>query len=228
MRSLLKSLFVCAIMLSVVCVVAQCFNPDLNNGVVLTCEGTCPEGFVCQDGKCRANPAGDAAAAVGDQGDASPGDLAEYGCAKPGGKPVGSAWACPGLFARGKADDVCASHYGTCADSAPIDLDACNSLPGFYVSQGLGKSQYRICRNIDPVNFVCGAPPAGYDNRFRFGCGGLSTPYILQACQRQCAGFDRAIECTGTGGDYDCRGSLTIGDDGNNFPSIGVLCCRQP
>lgn len=211
---------------------AGCFHPDLSQVTVTCSEDSppCPDGMACQDGICRRQAGDDGSTEMSDAGvDAAgpPVDAAVVGCLG-GGTRVGTAWACPGVFKKGEAATLCAAGFSVCKDATGVDTTACNRVDGFFVSQSLGKSEFRICRNIDPLNFICGAAPPGYDNRMRFGCGNLVQPYVLQNCQQQCGSFDRTLDCTGSGADYQCSTSNSIGDDANLTTFIGVLCCPGP
>lgn len=207
----------------------RCFNPDTSQ-VTFSCtpeDPRCPEGFECSDGICLAVGATppDATGPRPDMADLP--DLAARGCVG-AGSPVGAAWACPGLFATGQADSLCAPGFSVCADASAVNLGACDALTGFYVSEALGKSNFRgLCRNIDPVNFTCEAPPPNFLYRLRFGCGSMIASYVLLACQRQCGGFDRALNCSATGADYSCAQSNALKDDSNSHGAIGVLCCPK-
>ena len=140
------------------------------------------------------------------------------------GTQVGGAWACPGTFPRGNAVKQCAAKFSVCKTADSVDLSACNALDGFFVSDALGYSGFPACRNVDPIFFQCTAFQPGMDNRLRFGCGGLAKPYALTNCTSQCAGFDRALNCSQEV-DYTCGASLGLADEANLLPSSGVLCC---
>lgn len=206
---------------------AGCFNPPLD-GVTLTCtseDPRCPDGQSCQNGICRAEPRDLAASADGMAAtDGAPPDQARPGCSKGGGVQVGGAWACAGTFAKGGAATLCAVGFAPCKSPANIDLAACNQLPGFFVADVLAFSQFPECHNVDPPLFRCGSYQAGFDNRLRYGCGGLAKPYVLTSCQRQCAGFDRALNCSREV-DYICGASMSLADEANILPAIGTLCC---
>jgi hypothetical protein len=213
---------------------AHCYSPDLTN-VTITCteaDPRCPDGQTCVDDVCRPPAVADGSDGVADGGvvDSSPPptDQAVSGCAGGGGTSVGFAWACPGQFDKGQASKLCAAGFSIATDATGVNTTTCNGIDGFFTTKALGRSTFRICRNIDPVNFVCDSPPPGYDNRFRFGCGNLSQTYLLRSCQRECGSFDRAVDCTGSAPDYACATSNSIDDDANTLPDVGVLCKPGP
>ena len=211
---------------------ARCFHPDLD-GVTFYCKddsaGSCPDGQTCVGGTCTLNQAMPDLSIfrpVDGSVDLTPPstDQALSGC-RQGGLRVGASWACPGAFPKGRAGELCNDGFAVCKNVAAADLVDCNKLNGFYVAQALGRSDFRICRNIDAVHFICDSPPPGYNNRLRFGCGTLFRSYMLTDCQQQCGRFDRALDCSGSGADYSCATSDTIADDANGDPLMGVLCC---
>lgn len=208
-------------------VLAGCFNPS-TEGVTFSCtleDPACPPAHRCEAGICRPHlpdlsTAGDAAVSS----DGPTPDLAQPGCANGKGVQVGAGWACPGTFPKGAADSLCATGFSPCKTPAGLDLPACNQLPSFFVVDVLAFSQFPECRNVDPPLFTCAGFQTGFDNRLRFGCGGLNKPYVLTSCQRTCAGFDRALNCSREV-DYLCGSSLSLADETNLIPSIGTLCC---
>lgn len=223
MRRFTSWLLACAVAVAMPC----CFNPN-TNGVDITCtveDPRCLEGQVCIAGHCitQAPEAGLPADLGGDAGVGQP-DMARSGCANGAGTQVGGAWACPGTFPRGNAVKQCAAKFSVCKTADSVDLSACNAIDGFFVSDALGYSGFPACRNVDPIFFQCTAFQPGMDNRLRFGCGGLAKPYALTGCTSQCAGFDRALNCSQEV-DYTCGASLGLGDEANLLPSSGVLCC---
>lgn len=207
-------------------VLTGCFQPNLD-GVTLTCtesDDRCPDGLFCISGVCRAKKQD--AGLVSDGGfggDAAAPDQATSGCATAGGIQLGSAWACAGTFPKGGAATLCATGFSPCKSPAGIDLAACNQLVGFFVADVLGFSQFAECRNVDPPFFRC-SYQTGFDNRLRYGCGGLPKPYVLTSCMRQCGGFDRALNCSQEV-DYTCGSSMGLADEANLLAAIGTLCC---
>jgi hypothetical protein len=103
-------------------------------------------------------------------------------------------------------------------------LAACNKINGFFVADALGYSEFSACRNVDANFFSCVGYQPLFDHRLRFGCGGLNQPYVLTNCTLQCAGFDRAFNCSREV-DYTCGSSMGLADEANLLPSSGTLCC---
>lgn len=206
---------------------ASCFNVN-PAGIDFLCsvyDPRCPEGQTCIDSHCR-TPLPDGRSAVdlatGDGG--STADMARSGCANNAGMQVGQAWACPGTFPVGNATKQCATGFSVCKVAAGIDLDACNKINGFFVADALGYSEFSACRNVDANFFSCVGYQPLFDHRLRFGCGGLNQPYVLTNCTLQCAGFDRALNCSREV-DYTCGSSSGLADEANLLPSSGTLCC---
>lgn len=209
-------------------VAASCFNvnPDAIDFLCSVYDPRCPEGQVCIDSHCRppATPDGPLSGDLGADAGAMRTDLARSGCANGLGTQVGNAWACPGTFPRGNAPKQCAAGFSVCKVAGGVDLAACNKIDGFFVADALGFSAFPACRNVDANFFQCVGYQPGFDNRLRFGCGGLAKSYALSNCTSQCAGFDRALNCSQEV-DYTCGSSNGLSDEANLLPSSGALCC---
>ena len=148
--------------------------------------------------------------------------MALSGCAAGGGKPLGSAWACPGTFAKGAAESLCAADYALCSAATGIDLVACGALTGFFIAKVPGK------RNLEPPAMaVCGAADGGaYLNPLWYGCGRIDFAKDRTVnAQNPCGGFSQSLDCQVTG--WTCTGSDISHAQNVSVPADGVLCCKR-
>lgn len=178
---------------------ASCYEPELSPlRLRYRCDGqspACPSGLRCLRGLCVDPEEG-------------------RGCLSQIGAKVGpDAYACPGLFARGKAAGLCAPEYEPCATGIAIDAARCGGR-GFFAS--------RVQAARAPGGEACGALAATEATLLLLGCGELAgaTSRIARACE----GLDVALDCARTTR-WICNSGL---DDAVNQdePESGVLCCK--
>lgn len=193
---------------------SACFDPETSH-ITFLCDEThpsCPSGSACNfsTGICLTNEldadlAADLAAAT---------DIAiPSGCA-PGiqGFHLGNAFACPGVFAAGKAAQLCASDRTICSDSVGIDFTRCGMVGGFFIA-----NVPSYWRNVQFDN-VCAVSTM---NRQWAGCG-AATQGVYDPLSR-CKSFPKILDCSTSG--WNCSAGHTIAQTANGNPSDGVLCC---
>lgn len=179
--------------LSLLC---ACYNPDLSPGR-FSCGGedpVCPEGQRCVQGKCRSDT-GETAA-----------------CLQPGGFVVGNVrgrdiYACPGVFAKGGAQQQCVNGYRVCGSAEGVNLASCGTN-GFFLSRLNGRW------DSDRRTVVCAM--GGFQDPL--GCGDL--PRGVK--RADCGGFTAYLDCE-EDDTFRCGGSLD--ELSNGFAQNGVLCC---
>jgi hypothetical protein len=188
------------------------------SSIVVRCDlaHPCPAGLICQaDQTCGQEPAQvDAGADMTAGSDLSP----PYGCTVPDGKPVGASWACPVTLQKGQgASTICASGFSLCKDASRIDQAACKALSGFYFADIF--DSYDGSLTNAPCTTRAGTRPTFW------GCGriNITAPAIVFQMPKQCAGFERAIDCSSVL-NLNCTYAL---NDANwvGVSGLGVLCC---
>jgi hypothetical protein len=133
------------------------------------------------------------------------------GCARGGGTPLGSAYACPGTFGSGSGSKQCAQGWKVCTSAAGIDLTQCDALSGFFIADvpGFWTGTTEMCT-------------ASTANSLWFGCGGKQM--LVRTAMVQCGGFKKNMECRATG--WNCNMKHEINQTSNSNAEDGVLCCR--
>jgi hypothetical protein len=198
-----------------------CFNPDISQ-VTFTCAAgqpdNCPEGQVCENGTCTTPSLADLGAVVLDMA-ARIADLAQpSGCRSGSGKPVGSAWACPGSFNPGEAAKLCASGYALCTSAAGIDAATCSAQEGFFLANVVGR--YFTRGDLTGVNCT-----SNDFYRVLYGCG---NPIKARTAATPCGSFYQLVDCQDPSADFRCPAGpfTTIDNVTNPYPLDGVLCCK--
>lgn len=178
----------------------------------------CPGSQICSGGLCQDSPTTNMDFGGGSDGGTGGNDMtmATSGCADGKGTLVGSAWACPGLFSAGKAQQLCAAKYSVAQDATKVSLNACNALSGFFNANVFGKY-------LPPWGGSISCISGGqFDSKVVFGCGGKSGSGYEPDSATQCSGFSRAADCPTTG--KDCQSPNDLTNLSNTVAGDGVLC----
>jgi hypothetical protein len=183
------------------CLLSGCYQPDFSD-LRYRCDGqspACPAGFTCIRGVCQ-RP-----------------DEAQ-GCLSRQGIRVGdSAYACPGTFAAGKAQGLCAPGYSLCVDGRGISPAACGTR-GFFAS----RTRAHRRPSMRPEEAGCGGPDRFGDQLLLVGCGSLADS--TSVLSTPCGGLTAVLDCA-TDSRWSCNGGLEQAEN-RTHPDSGVLCCR--
>jgi hypothetical protein len=95
-----------------------------------------------------------------------------------------------------------------------VDLSACGSLRGFYISGFMGKASNA------PATYVCNGLDATYPNRTAYGCGGQGRGMAIMTCN----GFTEAL-VPGDSFWSSPQDAVTIDQSTDTSSSDGALCC---
>lgn len=151
---------------------------------------------------------------------------AASGCASGRGVFLGRAWACAGMYNADGSDaipassELCGLGHAVCSSAQGVDLQLCESLPGFFVAV---VPVHRPRLSTAPADLACGAAMGSQVLLFA-GCGaGLPTEAIYDSLAT-CAGFSRALDCS-LSSSLTCGAASDLSTAAQYSAASGVLCC---
>jgi hypothetical protein len=203
-------------------------KPPAETGEPCTSHLQCGSGNKCELGRCKSCEALDCAE-IGDGGTIPPLAFGPApGCASGMGFVIiaGRAYACPGVFARGKQDQQCSSGYRKCVDSNGIRQVA-TGLENFFASAqpGIRQGVMKVCGFVGPASEV----------HYIFGVGGAGKQRVSASTFPPCGGWTDTYECDSSGSPgmfWRCPLTMPNSNDqdfdniSNEIPEDGTLCCN--